>query len=67
MRRTRQPTQAGGKEKGLRFSPKPFDFVARPERFERPTPWFVAKYSIQLSYGRAVKLFYYKFGCGDRI
>jgi len=30
-------------------------FVARPERFERPTPWFVAKYSIQLSYGRAVK------------
>ena len=26
--------------------------VARPERFERPTPWFVAKYSIQLSYGR---------------
>ena len=24
----------------------------RPERFERPTPWFVAKYSIQLSYGR---------------
>src|SRR5690606_27240446 len=22
-------------------------------RFERPTPWFVAKYSIQLSYGRA--------------
>ncbi|SMB25567.1 protein of unknown function [Sterolibacterium denitrificans] len=27
-------------------------FLARPERFERPTPWFVAKYSIQLSYGR---------------
>ncbi len=26
--------------------------MARPERFERPTPWFVAKYSIQLSYGR---------------
>ena len=24
----------------------------RPERFERPTPWFVAKYSIQLSYSR---------------
>jgi hypothetical protein len=24
----------------------------RPERFERPTPWFVAKYSIHLSYGR---------------
>ena len=29
--------------------------MARPERFERPTPWFVAKYSIQLSYGRAVR------------
>ena len=29
------------------------EFLARPERFERPTPWFVAKYSIQLSYGRA--------------
>ena len=26
--------------------------LARPERFERPTPWFVAKYSIHLSYGR---------------
>ena len=23
----------------------------RPERFELPTPWFEAKYSIQLSYG----------------
>jgi hypothetical protein len=29
-----------------------FLFLARPERFERPTLWFVAKYSIQLSYGR---------------
>ena len=31
--------------------------MARPKRFELLTPWFVAKYSIQLSYGR-VKLFY---------
>ena len=26
--------------------------MVRPERFELPTLWFVAKYSIQLSYGR---------------
>ena len=32
------------------------NFLVRPERFERPTPWFVAKYSIQLSYGRTPKL-----------
>ncbi len=27
--------------------------MVRPERFELPTPWFEARYSIQLSYGRA--------------
>src|SRR6185312_17167264 len=27
--------------------------LARPERFELPTSWFVAMRSIQLSYGRA--------------
>ena len=29
------------------------DLLARPERFELPTSWFVAMRSIQLSYGRA--------------
>ncbi len=28
--------------------------MVRPERFELPTAWFVARYSIQLSYGRAL-------------
>ena len=28
--------------------------MARPERFELPTKWFEATYSIQLSYGRTL-------------
>jgi hypothetical protein len=35
--------------------------MARPERFELPTAWFVARYSIQLSYGRVV------MNCGSGI
>ena len=30
--------------------------MARPERFELPTAWFVARYSIQLSYGRVFQI-----------
>gem|GEM_PF-2341918 len=40
------------KKKALLPKKQGFLFLARPERFERPTLWFVAKYSIQLSYGR---------------
>ncbi len=29
--------------------------MARPERFELPTTWFEARYSIQLSYGRCIR------------
>ncbi len=30
--------------------------MARPERLELPTTWFEARYSIQLSYGRMIKI-----------
>jgi hypothetical protein len=32
--------------------------MARPERFELPTFWFVARHSIQLSYGRGKARYY---------
>ena len=35
--------------------------MARPERFELPTAWFVARYSIQLSYGRFAHKLYMPF------
>ena len=39
-------------KKGADLWPDPFLYLARPTRFERVTAWFVARYSIQLSYGR---------------
>jgi hypothetical protein len=36
--------------------------VARPERFELPTNWFEASYSIQLSYGRVNKCIASSYG-----
>ena len=43
---------AGILSAGREYSQLTADKLARPERFELPTPWFVARYSIQLSYGR---------------
>ena len=42
-----------GIKKGLVWI-RPFKYMARPERFELPTTWFEARYSIQLSYGRVL-------------
>jgi hypothetical protein len=40
------------KDEKLRSFPSFFTFLVRPAGIEPTTPWFVAKYSIQLSYGR---------------
>ena len=41
-----------GTKKNRQTISLPVSRRARPERFELPTAWFVARYSIQLSYGR---------------
>ncbi len=41
---------------------KPLFCMVRPKRFELLTPWFVAKYSIQLSYGRVRRELYANLG-----
>ena len=39
--------------------------LARPERFELPTNWFEASYSIQLSYGRVEGDLFQLPACAD--
>jgi hypothetical protein len=51
-RHNAQPQRAAEKNGQRQTSLAVSAMLARPERFELPTPWFVAKYSIQMSYGR---------------
>ena len=57
---TKKPPEGGffvGNPMTVRPARIPRLNMARPERFELPTAWFVARYSIQLSYGRVSRVF----------
>lgn len=53
-----EPSRKVGAQKHRRWAVVANGFAAgslvRPDRFERPTLWFEAKCSIQLSYGRTI-------------
>ncbi len=50
MRVNKKGTPVNGMS--LIYTEKVSAYMVRPARFERATAWFVARYSIQLSYGR---------------
>ena len=49
-----------GLKRDRRYYRKVLFYLARPRRFERPTPAFGGQYSIQLSYGRLGKAGFYR-------
>ena len=50
------PNSSEGATRRVGYWPLTYLIMAYPEGLEPPTPWSVAKYSIQLSYGYAERL-----------